>query len=117
MSAQQKAQLQASIDAIEQECIRAAQTTKTAALVLKRAETRESVLTHRLGVLQHQLVQLELDDNPNKHHHTPLSIALANHKEITNEYPTDADKRYFAGIPAQITRGTEHTPSYSRKPT
>ena len=44
-------------------------------------------------------------------------MALANHMEITNEDPTNADKRYFAGIPAQITRGTEHIPSQPRMPT
>ena len=111
MSTQQKAQLQASIDAIEQEYLKASHSTKKAALALKKAETHESALTHRLGELQHQLVQLELQDISTKHHHIPLSTALANHKKITNKEPTDADKRYFAGIPAQITRGTEHTPS------
>ena len=117
MSAQQKAQLQTNIDAMEQDCIKAAQSTKKAALELKQAQTHESALTHKLEELHHQLAQLKIQDTSNKHQNIPLSVALTNHEEITNEEPTAADKRYFAGIPAQITRGTEHTPAQSRRPT
>ena len=116
MSAQRKANLQASIESIERECIRAAKTTKTAAMALKRAETRESALTNKLETLHKQLIQLELEDSPDRLHNAPLSTILAHYMETANETPTDADKRYFAGIPAQITRGTEHIPSQTRTP-
>ena len=110
MSAQRIAQLQATINTLEQNCIEVVIATKRAELAFKQAETHESALTDKLDELQHQLLQLELQDIHAERFAMPLSVALANHKENTNTEPTKEDEQYFARIPAQITRGSVHTP-------
>ena len=106
-----------SLCTLEQNCIEAAISTKRAALALKQAETHESALTDKLDELQHQLLQLELKDIHAERSAMPLSVALANHKENTNTELTKEDEQYFARIPAQITRGSVHTPSRYLRPT